>query len=230
MSFLWMAFALGLASSLHCAQMCGPIVLAFNVGSGGSPWRVNLAYNTGRILTYSVLGAVAGAATGQMGSLSGAGRWITMATGLLMMIFGLTMTARIRMAGVGLVQVGGWSASGWLTRQAGPLILSGGVGSKFRLGLVMGLLPCGMIWAALLQAAAAGGMVAGAVSMAAFGAGTAGALLGVGAFAAPVRSVVSRAGVSGTRIGGVLAMAAGAWIVWRASTFVAEVSCHGHGV
>ena len=58
-------FGLGLIGSIHCAQMCGPVVLAYSMAMGPQPpARMALAhgsYNAGRILTYSALGAVAGA-------------------------------------------------------------------------------------------------------------------------------------------------------------------------
>ena len=64
---LWVMFTLGLVSSLHCVQMCGPIVLSYSVAldrvkscAGASPDLLlsgHLAYNAGRILTYSALGA-----------------------------------------------------------------------------------------------------------------------------------------------------------------------------
>ena len=54
---LTLPLALGVVSCLHCAQMCGPIVLC--VGRAAAD---HLAYNAGRIFTYSALGALAGAA------------------------------------------------------------------------------------------------------------------------------------------------------------------------
>src|SRR5579871_4451472 len=65
-------FALSLAASLHCAQMCGPIILSFSCAtSAGGPGPVSSAflYNCGRILTYTALGALAGAVGGAMTTL-----------------------------------------------------------------------------------------------------------------------------------------------------------------
>ena len=57
-------FALGLAGSLHCVQMCGPIVLSFGLplANWARPRQAagHILYHSGRIATYSLLGAVAG--------------------------------------------------------------------------------------------------------------------------------------------------------------------------
>ena len=59
---LGLVFLLGLVSSLHCVQMCGPIVLAFSLPlPRPEALRAHLRYNAGRILTYAALGALAGA-------------------------------------------------------------------------------------------------------------------------------------------------------------------------
>jgi sulfite exporter TauE/SafE len=64
-----------------------------------------------------------------------------------------------------------------LSRAAGRLLQSR---SQFRLGLVLGFLPCGLVYAALLKAVETGTALAGALTMLAFGLGTAGALLTMG--------------------------------------------------
>src|SRR5260370_23091340 len=67
---LGLVFILGLGSSLHCVQMCGPIVLAFSLPlSRPEALRAQVHYNAGRILTYAALGALAGALGGGIGLL-----------------------------------------------------------------------------------------------------------------------------------------------------------------
>src|SRR5947209_7714986 len=59
---IWTAFILGLAGSLHCAGMCGPLALALPA-AGKGPWGFVLgraAYNLGRIITYCALGILFG--------------------------------------------------------------------------------------------------------------------------------------------------------------------------
>ena len=70
-----LVFVLGLVGSLHCLQMCGPIVLAYSLPlDRARAGRAHLQYNAGRILTYVALGAVAGAAgrgIGLLGQMAG---------------------------------------------------------------------------------------------------------------------------------------------------------------
>ena len=76
---LGLMFALGLVGSLHCVQMCGPIVLAFSLPlNRPDALRANLGYNAGRILTYAFLGALAGSVGGGIGML---GRLEALASG-----------------------------------------------------------------------------------------------------------------------------------------------------
>ena len=52
----------GLLGAPHCVGMCGGIVGALSMGGRGNGWNLQLAYNLGRITSYSVIGALAGAA------------------------------------------------------------------------------------------------------------------------------------------------------------------------
>src|SRR3974390_2521807 len=103
-------FGLGVISSLHCAQMCGPIVLSYSMGGRGTVTG-HLCYNTGRIATYALLGSAAGAAghaMGLMGRMAGIQQTAAIVSGILMVIAGVLMSG----AGPskGLVQIG--AASG----------------------------------------------------------------------------------------------------------------------
>jgi len=172
-----LVLSLGLASGLHCLGMCGPIVLAYGLPlPKGQRLRAHLSYHAGRILTYMLLGALAGVAGGALGLL---GRMAGLATG-----------ARI-FAGAPMILAGlllaGWLPSNGLapigprfSRMAGRLLRSGSA-NKFALGLALGFLPCGLVYAALLKALETSGALAGALTMLAFGLGTAAALLGMGA-------------------------------------------------
>ncbi len=92
------------------------------------------------------------------------------------------------------------------------LIASAGAGSRFLLGLALGLLPCGLIYAALVRALATGSAAWGAATMAAFGVGTAGALLAVGIFSSALRGKISR---WGTQLAAVSVMAMGVLLILR---------------
>lgn len=217
-------FMLGLVSSLHCVQMCGPIVLSYSVAvseltksaSAGSSvtalLRNHVAYNAGRILTYAALGALAGVAGGTLGllgRLAGFTHTIAVVSGVLMVVAGITMLGVIptRVLGSNLLRI----PSAFL-RRVGRLLSATGAGNRFLLGLALGFLPCGLIYAALLKAMATGSALAGACSMLAFGLGTAGALLALGVFSSAIRMRVSRWG-SQLAAAGVTLM--GLLLVWR---------------
>lgn len=218
---------LGIVSSLHCVQMCGPIVLAYSLplhGSGRSLGKAHLAYNAGRIGTYSLLGAVAGLAGGGValvGHMAGVERWAALIAGASMILAGVLLGGFLPKQK--LVQIGG-GVPAVFSRTVGRLLKSGGGGSKLLLGAVMGFLPCGLVYAALIKAALTGSALAGAFSMAAFGFGTAGALLGIGAFSS---TIALRLGRHSGAIASVCVIGLGAVVLWR-GLFAAHPmgSCH----
>jgi sulfite exporter TauE/SafE len=200
---------LGLVGSIgHCVGMCSPFVLIvarrFGVPEGRhSPLAAQLWYSGGRILTYTVLGAVAGAFGGLV-DVTGA-------------LFGLQRTAAVG-AGVGLV---GWALASlsprsrashghWLTQVTSRLGRRL-PGHPLTVGLFLGLLPCGLLYTAIVAAIARGGPLAGAAALAAFGAGTIPALLGVSL--ADV-ALVRRRGLL-NQTSQLFVMAMGLWFVWR---------------
>jgi uncharacterized protein len=219
-----LVFALGLASGLHCLQMCGPLVLSYSLPlDRAEAWRAHLLYNCGRITTYMLLGAGAGMLGGGIGL---AGRLAGMASGARMVSGAAMIVAGLLMVGVGpaagLVSIGaGGVRSGMrvrLSRAVGRLLLSR---RKFRLGLALGLLPCGLIYAALLKAVDTAAAVGGALTMLAFGLGTAVALLAVGAGASFAAAHLGRWSY---RLAPAGVVAAGAILLWRG---LSATHCHG---
>lgn len=174
-------FGLGFVSSLHCAGMCGPIVLAYTIPlrSAATPrlLTAHLSYNAGRILTYSLMGAVAGALGGgivTVGHMAGLERQAAVVIGILMIAVGLIAGGWFRTGR--LISIGS-GVPGVFSRSFGRLLRAG---NRFTLGALMGFLPCGLVYAALLQAMSTSNAADGAISMAAFGTGTAFTLLGIG--------------------------------------------------
>ena len=220
---LSVVFTLGLVSSLHCVQMCGPIVLSYSVALSPSPSTApgssrslilgHVAYNAGRILTYSVLGAIAGLAgqtVGLVGRLAGVSSALAIVGGVLMLMAGLVMFGvfpAVQVLGAGFFRI----TSSFL-RPLSSLVSSPRVGRRFLLGLALGFLPCGLIYAALLRALATGSAFWGAATMTAFGAGTAGALLAVGIFSSALRKGFSR---WGTQLAAASVTAMGALLIVR---------------
>ena len=156
------AFILGLAGSLHCAGMCGPLALAVPV-VGDHPLVSRLIYNTGRLATYAALGLVAGL-FGEALTFAGFQRWLSLGAGAVLLI-GLFFTKFSgNKAAVGLFAA--------VKRTFGMLLRRRSYGSILALGATNGLLPCGLVYVAATAAAASGAALSGAEYMLAFGTGT----------------------------------------------------------
>lgn len=213
-AFLAAMAALGLASGLHCVGMCGGIVTAFSARRGPQ-WMHTVIFNLGRISSY----ALAGAGAGALGSLS----WY--ATGGQSALYVL---ANVVLIFVGLHLAGLRSPMRWLERLGAPLwrrvqplaarlMQVRTLGGAYRAGLAWGWLPCGLVYGALAASAFAGSPAGGAAGMAAFGLGTLPWLLAAGVAAARLRAWMSRRavrlGVGGTVLG------FGAWGLAHAAGF-----------
>jgi sulfite exporter TauE/SafE len=162
----WTAFVLGLVGSLHCAGMCGPLALALPVAGSTLPGFVlgRLAYNLGRILTYSLLGLALGL-SGHALALSGLQRWTSISLGLALLL-GLVASRRTTLS-----RPFSWLVDQLKSRMS-AMLRQRTFSALVVLGLLNGLLPCGLVYVACAGAVAAGGGLAGAGYMAAFGAGT----------------------------------------------------------
>ena len=163
----------------HCVGMCSPFVLFVSrryapAGAGrAAVVAAQLWYTTGRIVTYAALGAVAGALGGVVelaGGLVGFQRAASVVAGGVLVVWALVaLSDLVPRRGTGRVL---------FTRVAG--VLKGRVpGHPFATGVFLGLLPCGLLYSALIAAAARGGPAEGAAALALFGLGTAPALLGL---------------------------------------------------
>jgi len=215
-----LVLSLGLARGLHCLGMCGPIVLAYGLPlPKGRRLRAHLSYHAGRILTYVLLGALAGAAGGALGLL---GRMAGLATGARIFAGAAMILAGLLMAGWfpsnGLARIGGGS---WFSRTAGRLLRSGS--NKFFLGLALGFLPCGLVYAALLKALETAGALAGALTMLAFGLGTAAALGAMGLISSLAGPWLGR---WSNRLAPGFIVLAGAILLWRGLMGPGAPLCH----
>lgn len=173
----------------HCTGMCGPLVGTFSLCLGERrQFPSHLLYHLGRITTYGVIGGAAGLAGAFLGIAAGLGRVqqaVAIGAGLLVILAGLALGGwlpRQRSASV----AGG--PAGLYARIARFLEESDAPGIFYPMGLILGLLPCGLVYAALLTAARAGmeagtpasGFLRGFLAMTLFGAGTIPSLLLVG--------------------------------------------------
>lgn len=178
MIFLIGSFILGLAGSFHCIGMCGPIALALplNRRSSGTMLLGILAANLGRIITYMLLGFVIGT-IGYSIQLFRIFQVLSVlfGLGLILIAWRKHWLKRIELRTPGL--------QNWISKKMSLLLRQKGTSKLFGIGLLNGLLPCGMIFLALANALLAANPIGSAAAMAAFGLGTLPALLGVGFFA-----------------------------------------------
>jgi len=173
------AFTVGVLGGVHCVGMCGGIVGALSTGMTDqlreSRWRfvlVQLAYNLGRIGSYTLAGVIAGTFAwhlGETGLLEGfpLGKVVG---GIIMILFGIYLT-------------GWWHSLLWLERAGGYLwryieplgrrfMPVRSAGQALMLGMVWGWLPCGMVYAVLALALTSANPLAGGAIMLSFGIGT----------------------------------------------------------
>jgi sulfite exporter TauE/SafE len=159
----------------HCVAMCGGILGALAVGQRGS-WRgllLTMVAQLGRVTSYSIAGAIAGALgagvfVGLFGAsgvaiLRGIAALLILLIGL-QLLFGLPLLRKLEIGGGRL-----WRLIA--PRMQGLLPPRNALGA-FGFGAFWGWLPCGLVYAELAVAAAAGGPLAGALVMASFGLGT----------------------------------------------------------
>ena len=191
---LVLMLVLGLASSLHCATMCGPLICVASAPlcQPGGCGRGRLAswqayYHLGRGVAYCVLGAVLAFAGQALTALFPA-RWVG---GTLQIVVGLSVM------GLGIWQLAKTRAvsaagKGWLTRSLRALVTSGHGSGMAVLGLLTGFLPCGVLYAAFARAVAAGTATSGALVMLAFWLGTVPLLASMGLAAGGLARVAGR--------------------------------------
>lgn len=169
----------GFLASFHCIGMCSGSVLSLAVGS--QAWKRELLFQLGRILGYTVSGAVLGG-VGQVISLNAHLRaLVPLLCALIMAIMALQMLGFFRWLRLG----SGGGAAARLQRW--------GTGGAFLLGVLTALLPCGMLQIVQLAALGSGSVLSGLLTMLMFGLSTAPVLLAFGLLAGRINAVGRRA-------------------------------------
>ena len=188
-------FLVGLLGGTHCIGMCGGIVGALSLG-GPARWSLHLAYNAGRILSYTAAGALAGA-------LGAAGIGLGGDAPVRIILY---LVANLMLVALGLYLLGVTRALAFTERLGQRLWLhiqpltrrflpARTVAQAFPLGVLWGWLPCGLVYSALATALGSGSVAGGALAMLAFGAGTLPNLLAAGILLAKMNEFVRRAPV-----------------------------------
>ena len=167
---LWTAFTLGLLGSLHCIGMCGPIAMSLPMG-GTSKWELalnGLIYNGGRILTYVLMGSIFGL-LGKGVFLAGYQSALSIVLGVLLIILAFfAIQLESKLLHIPFLQ----KPLLWLKHKLAVLLRADQHPSFFMIGLLNGLLPCGLVYMAIVGAVATGEVFTGAAYMALFGLGT----------------------------------------------------------
>jgi sulfite exporter TauE/SafE len=225
--------AMGFLGSSHCIGMCGGIAGALSSANAGGTDRSHfgrsLAYNAGRIASYSVAGALAGGFGAAFAGIGGSGGMLA-----------LRGFAALLIIAVGLY-VAGWSSAvvrierlgGGLWRRIAPLARRARASSSplaaLAFGALWGWLPCGLVYSALVVAAASGSSASGALVMAGFGLGTLPALLAVGVLAG--RGLATLRTPAARQVAGAMVIAFGIWTFAAAASAslrsgAGPASCH----
>ena len=214
-------FLVGLLGGTHCIGMCGGIVGALSLGAASRP-SLHLAYNAGRIVSYGVAGAIAGA----LGSAS-----LALSDQLPARLI-LFVLANLMLVALGLYLMGVTRALAFserfgakLWRHLQPLtrryLPARTMAQAFPLGLLWGWLPCGLVYSALVTALASGSAASGAALMLAFGLGTLPNLLLAGLLAVRLKAYAAKPGVR--LAAGLLVLCFGLWGLFAALRLIFQL-------
>jgi len=160
----------GLVGSLHCIGMCGPIVVALPLKKQNMASKIAgaLLYNSGRIFTYGLIGILFGT-LGRGIHLAGLQQWTSIVLGILMIVSVLFPFVFREKITVGNLLAGMASR---LIVKLKKLFASRSYHSLLIIGLLNGLLPCGLVYVAIAGAINAGSVLSGSLFMILFGMGT----------------------------------------------------------
>lgn len=183
-AIIFAGFILGLTSNFHCVGMCGPIALAIPLDRSS---KMNtlfgaLLYHGGRVLTYGILGVVVGSIGLTIETL-GLLQWLSIIAGILMIVYAWRkyihfVHPTLKFEGV----------NRFVSKGIGKLLKVRSTWKLIPMGMLNGILPCGMVFAGLFNAAIAGDMISGGLSMIAFGIATLPMMLVVSFFAGRLNS------------------------------------------
>ena len=183
-------FLIGLLGSAHCIGMCGGFVAMYSLKKPADrpmlPYHV--LYNLGRITTYCVIGGILGYA----GPLSRSQANTRVSPGAVLLITGSVMVLMgLNIAGVlgkrGLFERVEITGTGLFRDTFRRILTIESVWGTYLLGLLLGFLPCGLLYPIFMSAAASGGFLSGMLVMVVFGASTIPALMAFGFLVSGIR-------------------------------------------
>jgi uncharacterized protein len=170
MTILISALILGLMGSFHCAGMCGPIAIALPLHGNTVPQKVfgGALYNFGRTITYGIMGAIFGL-LGQGISMIGFQQKVSVIMGAFMII---SVLFPVLFRNQYSMDKSWFSLVGKLKKSIGQMFSVRSFSSLFFIGLLNGLLPCGLVYIAIAGAIGTGDVGQGTLYMILFGLGT----------------------------------------------------------
>jgi sulfite exporter TauE/SafE len=199
----------------HCIGMCGPLVASFTLAGPTQPRplisriALQMLYNSGRITTYALIGGVmglSGSFINVAGKLANIQNSVAVLAGVIMILMGVSIS-------------GGSGNTAWIEKH-NTFILRAATGIKasssslryFPLGIVLGLLPCGLSYTVFIAAAGTGGLFPGMLTALLFGLGTLPALV---VFGAVISSLTARLRGRIYRTSGLLVILMGIYYLYR---------------
>ena len=210
-----------LGSVGHCIGMCGGIIVAYSStkvdqnASWASQTLSHLAYNLGRVTTYTMLGAMFGL-LGQVIAFTPATKGVLfLLTGILMILAGLSLLGNFKFLNSAELSI---SKEGWYRNAFRKLISSKSLSSFYLLGMLNGIIPCGLVYSFAIFAASTASPLWGAIVMATFGLATIPALF----FLGTITKFLQRGSLRGTmmKLAAMLVILYGIFTLYKAYQFI----------
>lgn len=175
---LGIGFLMGILGSAHCIGMCGPLVMALPISQTNQnlKWVSIVLYHLGKVLSYSLLGVLVGVFGKQLFFLV-AQQQISIVMGIMMLSYVAWVFFLQKRFGLNKSVV---LFKGPILKALSKTLKSKSIFATLFIGILNGLLPCGMVYLALGSAFTTGSIANGALFMFFFGLGTIPALLIVG--------------------------------------------------
>jgi len=174
-----------LGSFGHCMGMCGGIVIAYSSTKVEQNWSktkqslAHLLYSTGRVTTYTLLGGIFGFLGGVVTFSNMANGLMLIFAGVFMVLAGLSLSGKIKFL---TILEHSFNTNSWYTKLFRQLLQNKSLLSFFILGMLNGLLPCGLVYFFAITAASTANPLYGALVMFVFGISTIPALFSLGFF------------------------------------------------
>lgn len=210
-----------LGSLGHCIGMCGGIVIAYSSTKieGGSTRSLqalaHIIYSAGRITTYAMMGIVFGAIGGVVSFSNTAIATLTIITGIFMVLTGLSIVGKLKFL---TLLEHSFSKSGWYQRVFRSVLQSKSLNSFYILGLLNGLLPCGLVYFFAVAAASTGSPFWGGFVMFMFGVSTVPSLFALGFFSGLFTRSGFRKGMM--TLASIIVIAYGTYTIYRGYRFI----------